>query len=140
MTSQDTHLKTGRSLRRTTSCSKSLQFSASCDLKLPFPTHDSHQRSSETDSLRENFTSFIRFLHWISNTRAWSQSGERQREEPRTELTFLLFPLIRSVDRSRGSAVVFASRSDCSSSSGRLFCDSQIFFRNQQSPTVTGAK
>lgn len=99
MTSQDTHLKMGKSLRRTTSCSKSLQLSASCDLKLTFSTHDSHQRSSETDSLKENFPSFIRFLHWNFNTRAWSQTGERQTGEPRTELTFLLFLLIKSVER-----------------------------------------
>lgn len=78
MTSQDT----GRSLRRATSCSKSPQLSASCDLKLPLATGDSHQRRQ-------------REFYPIFTLEPQQESLEPERwktgEEERTEATFWLF-------------------------------------------------
>lgn len=90
VTSRHTHLKTGRSLLRTTSSRKSVQLPASCDLKLPLSADDSRQKHSEKDSLKENFRRLIRFLLCCGQTcltrkenkRTWSQTGETQAEEP----------------------------------------------------------
>lgn len=109
------YLKTGRSLWRTTHCSKSPPCSASCDL---VSSHDSHHRRRWVSSPIENPPRFYQFYAAAGRTVGpgtpapepgiWSPTGGR-----RADSVVLLFLLIKGVRRDKeiSSVVVLVSLS-----------------------------